>query len=70
VGDVTGPSSSTSNAVSRFNSTTGKILKNSAITISDTADLAGVKTLVMSGRVALSKRSKTVSSRAQGQRRR
>ena len=48
-GDVSGPSSSTSNAVSRFDLTTGKILKNSAITISDTADLAGVKTLVMSG---------------------
>lgn len=48
-GDVSGPSSSTSNAVSRFDLTTGKILKNSAITISDTADLAGVKTLAMTG---------------------
>jgi len=34
-GDVTGPGSSTDNAVARFDLTTGKIIQNSAITISD-----------------------------------
>jgi hypothetical protein len=35
-GDVTGPVSSTDNAVARFDGTTGKIIQNSAVTISDT----------------------------------
>jgi hypothetical protein len=48
-GDASGPSSSTDNAVARFDSTTGKSLQNSAVTISDTADIAGVKTLALSG---------------------
>jgi hypothetical protein len=34
-GDVTGPASSTDNAVARFDSTTGKIIQNSAVTIDD-----------------------------------
>jgi hypothetical protein len=34
-GDVTGPASSTDNAIARFDLTTGKLLQNSAITISD-----------------------------------
>jgi hypothetical protein len=48
-GDVTGPASSTDNAVARFDALTGKMLQNSAITISDTADLAGAKTLTLNG---------------------
>ena len=35
-GDVTGPASSTDNAIARFDSTTGKIIQNSTVTISDT----------------------------------
>lgn len=35
-GDVTGPASSTDNAIARFDSTTGKIIQNSGVTISDT----------------------------------
>ena len=35
-GDVVGPSSSTDNAVARFNLATGKLLQNSLVTISDT----------------------------------
>ncbi len=35
-GDVVGPASATSNAIARFDSTTGKLLKNSLVTISDT----------------------------------
>lgn len=34
-GDVTGPGSSTDNAITRFDSTTGKVIQNSAATISD-----------------------------------
>jgi hypothetical protein len=34
-GDVTGPASSTDNAIARFDSTTGKIIQNSGITIDD-----------------------------------
>jgi trimeric autotransporter adhesin len=38
-GDVVGPASSTDNAVARFDSTTGKLLQNSTVTISDTGVL-------------------------------
>lgn len=37
-GDVVGPSSSTDNAVARFDGTTGKLLQNSLVTIGDTGD--------------------------------
>jgi hypothetical protein len=37
--DVVGPSSATDNAVARFDSTTGKLLQNSSVTISDTGDI-------------------------------
>lgn len=35
-GDVTGPGSSTDNAIARFDLTTGKIIQNSVVTIADT----------------------------------
>jgi hypothetical protein len=41
-GDVAGPSSATDNAVSRFDGTTGKLIQNSVVTISDTGAIAGV----------------------------
>lgn len=45
-GDVVGPSSATDNAVVRFDSTTGKLVQNSAVTIADTSgNMAGVGTL-------------------------
>lgn len=37
IGDVTGPGSSTDNAVARFDSTTGKIIQNSNLTVPDDA---------------------------------
>lgn len=40
-GDVVGPSSSTDNAIVRFDSTTGKLVQNSGITIDDSDNLAG-----------------------------
>ena len=43
-GDVVGPSSATADAVARFDSTTGKLIKNSAVTIADTTgDITGGK---------------------------
>lgn len=36
-GDVEGPASSTDNAVARFDSTTGKVIQDSAVTVSDVA---------------------------------
>lgn len=40
-GDMVGPVSATANAITRFDSTTGKLVKNSAVTIDDTGDLSG-----------------------------
>jgi len=45
-GDVVGPASSTDNAIVRFDSTTGKLIQNSVVTIADTSgNMAGVGTL-------------------------
>jgi hypothetical protein len=44
-GDVVGPSSATDNAIARFDLTTGKLIQNSAVTISDTGDMSGVASL-------------------------
>lgn len=41
-GDVSGPASATDNAVTRFNGTTGKIIQNSGVIISDSNALSGV----------------------------
>lgn len=41
-GEVAGPSSSTDNAVVRFNGTTGKAIQNSGVTIDDSNNIAGV----------------------------
>ena len=39
-GDVQGPASATDNAIARFDSTTGKVIQNSTITVSDTGTVA------------------------------
>lgn len=44
-GDVVGPSSATDNAIARFDSTTGKLIQNSTVTVSDAGDMAGVNSL-------------------------
>ncbi len=44
-GDVSGPSSSTNNAIARFDGTTGKIIQNSQVIISDTDDVSGINQL-------------------------
>lgn len=43
-GDVTGPASATANALARFSGTTGKIIKNSALLIDDSANVSGAAT--------------------------
>jgi hypothetical protein len=45
IGDVDGPASSTDNAIVRFNGTTGKLIQNSLVTVSDAGAVAGVTTL-------------------------
>jgi len=47
-GDVVGPASATDNAVARFDGTTGKLIQNSVVTISDTGATTGVTTLAAS----------------------
>lgn len=44
-GDVVGPASATDNAIARFDTTTGKLIQNSAVTIDDSGNMAGVGTL-------------------------
>jgi len=44
-GDVVGPASATDNAIARFDTTTGKLIQNSVVTISDTGATTGVTTL-------------------------
>lgn len=47
--DVVGPSSSTNNAVVRFDGTTGKLIKNSGVLVSDTNNVSGVVDLDTTG---------------------
>jgi hypothetical protein len=44
-GDVVGPASATDNAIARFDTTTGKLLQNSVVTVGDTGAVSGVTTL-------------------------
>ena len=41
-GDVIGPASATDNAIARFDTTTGKLIQNSIVTVSDTGAISGV----------------------------
>lgn len=48
-GDVTGPASSTDNAIARFDGITGKIIQNSLVIVSDLGSITGVQNLTVSG---------------------
>lgn len=49
-GDVTGPASSTDNAIARFDGTTGKTIQNSAVLIADTTGvISGTQGVTLSG---------------------
>lgn len=50
-GNVTGPGSSTDNAVARFDGTGGATLQNSLVIISDTGAITGVASIAVSGNV-------------------
>jgi len=44
-GDVTGPGSSTDNAIARYDLATGKIIQNSGVTIDDSNNIDGAITI-------------------------
>ena len=48
LGDVVGPASATDNAIARFDTTTGKLLQNSVVTVSDAGAATGFTTLAAS----------------------
>jgi hypothetical protein len=48
-GGVTGPVSSTDNAIARYDGTTGDLIQNSGVTIDDSNNVSGVGTLVTTG---------------------
>jgi hypothetical protein len=52
-GDVVGPASATNNALPRYDGVTGKLIKNSGVTIDDSANIAGVNNLTVGGAFSL-----------------
>jgi hypothetical protein len=48
-GDVVGPSSATDNAIARFDTTTGKLIQNSVVTVGDTGVVTGVTDFTATG---------------------
>lgn len=44
-GDVVGPASATDNAIARFDTTTGKLIQNSLVTIDDSGNEAGINAI-------------------------
>lgn len=50
-GDVVGPSSATDNAIARFDTTTGKLIQNSAVTIDDAGNIISPDSIQFSGTV-------------------
>ena len=51
LGDVTGPSSATDNAIARFDTTTGKLIQNSTVTIDDAGNIISPDSIQFSGTV-------------------
>lgn len=49
LGDVVGPSSSTDNAVARFDGTTGKLIQNSAVTVDDSGNITANTGIFING---------------------
>jgi hypothetical protein len=54
LGYVTGPASSTDNAIARFDGTSGKIIDNSLVTIDDTGNVSGILSQQFSNGAAVS----------------
>ena len=59
-GDVVGPSSSTANALTRYNGTTGKLIKNSVAILDDSGNLSGINNLSATGNFTLSGLAKRI----------
>lgn len=49
IGDVQGPSSSTDNAIARFDGTTGNIIQNSSVILDDAGNITGVNNITTAG---------------------
>lgn len=62
-GDVVGPASATDNAIARFDTTTGKLIQNSVVTVSDAGAISGVASLGVANYVDFNT-SPTVSNAA------
>jgi hypothetical protein len=65
-GDVVGPSSSTDNALARFDTTTGKLLQNSVGILSDAGALSGLTTIDTSNAITLTKSSAIILTLGSG----
>lgn len=52
-GDVVGPASSTDNALARFNGTTGKVIQQSVVIVSDAGDVSGIDDQDMTGHLTM-----------------
>lgn len=66
-GDVVGPASATDNAVVRFDSTTGKLVQDSVVTIADTSgNMAGVGTLASAAHAITSTSANALAVGANG----
>lgn len=50
-GDIVGPASATDNAIVRYDSTTGKLVQNSAGILDDSGNLSGINNITVSGTV-------------------
>jgi hypothetical protein len=48
-GNVVGPASATDNAIARYDTTTGKLIQNSVVTITDAGDMANAGSLAFDG---------------------
>ncbi len=57
---VVGPASSTDNAVTRFDGTTGKLVQNSGVIIDDSNNISGVVGITCTGNITLSTPGATV----------
>lgn len=57
---VVGPASATANAIVRYDSTTGKLVKDSSILIDDTNNITGVVNLSMAGDLSLTGSNKVI----------
>lgn len=66
-GGVGGPGTSTDNALARWDGTTGQIVQNSLVILSDLGDLSGIRNLTATGTVILSGNTFPTTAGSSGQ---